>query len=299
MDRELGRQFVAERGLRRVSAGRRLPSNIDPLNAIDPSYLSLGDRLNDEFQPGQTSLNGVPLPYPGWVEQMTSCAPSVAQALRPVSRRYCDNLQGQNESPRQVAVQLDAAEAREAVLEGRLRARVVHALEADGERVPNTQRDANTWSGLAGVISPFERDRNYTISQSDTPHVLSAAFVYELPFGTRQGASQTPAAPSSTRLVSGWQLSTIYKYQSGVADVFPVGLLQRARSSSVRRCIPAIINPGAVFAQDKGSFDPALGPLFNKDAFSRSAPSTTTSAPATASRRASAASRTRTRTSPS
>ena len=65
------------------SAGRRLPSSIVPLNAIDPSYLSLGDRLNDQFTPGMASLNGVPLPYPGWVEQMTGCAPSVAQALRP------------------------------------------------------------------------------------------------------------------------------------------------------------------------------------------------------------------------
>ena len=32
-----------------------------------------------------TSLDGVPLPYAGWVEQMTGCAPSVAQALAAVS----------------------------------------------------------------------------------------------------------------------------------------------------------------------------------------------------------------------
>ena len=44
-----------------------------------------------------TSLHGVPLPYAGWVEQMTGCAPSVAQALRPFPQ-YCDNLQGLNES---------------------------------------------------------------------------------------------------------------------------------------------------------------------------------------------------------
>ena len=52
----------------------------------------------------------------------------------------------------------------------------------------------------------------------------------------------------------------------GSADVFPVGLLQRS-GPVPRQCIPAIIDPGNVFAQDKGSFDPALGPLFNKDAF--------------------------------
>ena len=58
VDRELGANLslsVAYVG----SAGRRLPSSIEPLNAIDPAYLSLGDRLNDEFQPGMTSLNGV------------------------------------------------------------------------------------------------------------------------------------------------------------------------------------------------------------------------------------------------
>jgi hypothetical protein len=96
VDRELGANLslsVAYVG----SAGRRLPSSMEPLNAIDPAYLSMGDRLNDEFQPGMTSLDGVPLPYPGWVEQMTGCAPSVAQALRPYPQ-YCDNLQGLNEN---------------------------------------------------------------------------------------------------------------------------------------------------------------------------------------------------------
>ena len=58
VDRELGANLslsVAYVG----SAGRRLPSSIEPLNAIDPAYLSLGDQLNDEFQPGMTSLDGV------------------------------------------------------------------------------------------------------------------------------------------------------------------------------------------------------------------------------------------------
>ena len=44
VDRELGRNValsVAYVG----SAGRRLPSSIDPINAIDLSYLSMGDAL--------------------------------------------------------------------------------------------------------------------------------------------------------------------------------------------------------------------------------------------------------------
>ena len=34
------------------SAGRRLPSSIDPINAIDPAPLSMGQALDDEFEPG-------------------------------------------------------------------------------------------------------------------------------------------------------------------------------------------------------------------------------------------------------
>jgi hypothetical protein len=67
-------------------------------------------------------------------------------------------------------------------------------------------------------------------------------------------------------LVSGWQISTIYKYQSAPPMYFRSG--QCTVPGAFRAgCIPAIINPGAVFAQDKSSFDPGKGPLFNVDAF--------------------------------
>ena len=79
LDREIGRDFMVS--LAYVgSRGTHLPSLNEPLNALDPSLLSLGSRLYEEFQPGQTSLHGVPVPYAGWREQMTGCAPSLAQA---------------------------------------------------------------------------------------------------------------------------------------------------------------------------------------------------------------------------
>src|SRR4029077_5925505 len=43
--------------------GTRLLSQIDPINAVDPRFLSLGTRLNDTFQPGQTEVDGVPAPF--------------------------------------------------------------------------------------------------------------------------------------------------------------------------------------------------------------------------------------------
>jgi hypothetical protein len=259
VDRELGRNLalsVAYVG----SAGRRLPSSQDPLNAIDPAYLSMGEALYDEFQPGQTSLHGVPLPYAGWVEQMTGCAPSVAQALRPYPQ-YCDSLQGLNENhgeSKYNSLQLK--------LEKRFSAgtylNVSYTLSRLEESASsNTQRLNDP---VSSVISPFERERNYTISATDTPHVLSAALVYELPFG--QGKRWMDTSGALNAVVGGWQLSTIYKYSSGLPMYFRSGFCN-VPGQFRAACIPAIVNPGAIYAQDKGSFDPGRGPLFNKDAF--------------------------------
>jgi hypothetical protein len=262
VDRELGRNLSLSAAYV-GSAGRRLPSSVDPLNAIDPKYLSMGSALYDEFKPGDTSLNGVPLPYAGWVEQMTGCAPSVAQALRPYPQ-YCDELTGLNEnhgSSHYNSLQMK--------LEKRF-ARGTYALvsytlsKTLSSGSDNTQRGALTGPGLQGVISPFEKGRNEAVAATDTPHVLSAAFVYELPFG--QDKKYMNQAGLSNGLVGGWQLSTIFRYSSGLPMFFRSGFCN-VPGQFRAGCIPAITDAGAVFLQDKGSFDPGKGPLFNKAAF--------------------------------
>ena len=262
VDRELGRDLALT--LAYVgSAGRRLPSSIDPLNAIDPRFLSMGEALNAEFMPGMTSLHGVPVPYSGWVEQMTGCAPSVAQALRPYPQ-YCSNLQGLNENHGSSHYNSLQMKLEKRFNQG-IYALVSYTLSKTiSSASDNTQRDAVTWSGLQGVISPFERDRNEVIAATDTPHVLSAAFVYELPFG--QGRKYMNQAGPANILIAGWQMSTIFKYSSGLPMYFRSSFCN-VPGAFRSGCIPAITNSGAVFAQEKGSFDPAKGPLFNKDAF--------------------------------
>jgi hypothetical protein len=266
VDRELGRQVslsVAYVG----SAGRRLPSSLDPINAINPSYLSMGNALYDEFAPGMASLDGVPLPYAGWVEQLTAngCAPSVGQALRPFPQ-FCDSLQGLNENH---------GTSRYNSLQLKLEKRFSHGTYAlvsytlsktVGSGSDNTQRDALTWSGLQGVMSPFERDRNESISATDTPHVLSTAFVYELPIG--QGKKFLNQGGVSNAILGGWQVSTIFRYSSGLPLYFRVtGNACNVPGAFRAGCIPAITNDSAVFAQDKGSFDPGKGPLLSASAF--------------------------------
>src|SRR5437762_1201809 len=87
VDRQIAQDFMVS--LAYVgSHGSHMPSLNEPINVLDPKYLSLGSQLYDEFQPGQTSLHGVSQPYPGWRDQMSGCAPSLAQALLPYPQ-YC------------------------------------------------------------------------------------------------------------------------------------------------------------------------------------------------------------------
>ena len=263
VDRELGRHLalsVAYVG----SAGRRLPSSIDPINALDPALLSMGNALYEEFAPGMQSLQGVPLPYAGWVEQLTAngCSPSVAQALRPYPQ-YCDNLQGMNENHGESLYNSLQLKLEKRFSDG-IYALVSYTLSRTKESSSsNTQRGNDS---AIGSISPFQADRNYAISSNDTPHVLSAAFVYELPFGA--GKAHMNESGVTNALLGGWQLSTIFRYSSALPMYFRVnGTACNVPGAFRAACIPSIANGDAVFAQDKGDFDPNAGPLLNAGAF--------------------------------
>jgi hypothetical protein len=262
VDRELGKNLAVSIGYV-GSAGRRMPSSLDPLNAINPSYLSLGSKLNDEFQPGQASLHGVPLPYAGWVEQMTGCAPTVAQALRAYPQ-YCDSLQGLNENHGTSLYNSMQLKVEKRYSNG-IYALVSYTLSKTTQNSSeNTQRDALTWSGVDGVFSPYEKSRAKSTAFGDIPNVLSLALVYELPFG--KGKKFMNEGGVANAILGGWQMSTIYKYSSGVPYYFRSGYCN-VPGQFRAACVPAIINGGSVFAQDKGDFDPGLGPLFNVAAF--------------------------------
>jgi len=263
LDRQVGRSFSVSVGYV-GSAGRRLLSNIDPLNAVDPRYLSMGNQLYDEFEPGMTSLHGVPAPYSGWVEQMTGCPPSVAQALRPYPQ-YCDSLQGANESHGESLYESLQVKAERRFSRG-IYALVSYTLSRTiSSGSDNVQRFSLTWSGAQGVISPFERNRNRAIAVDDTPHVLSAAFVYELPWGHNR--KWLNGGGLANVLLGGWQASTIFRCSSGLPFFFRItGGACNVPGEFLAACIPAVVNRDHLFAQDLGRFDPAKGPLFNRDA---------------------------------
>jgi hypothetical protein len=241
-----------------------MPSVNDPLNALDPQLLSLGSRLYDEFQPGQTSLHGVPIPYAGWREQLTGCAPSLAQALLPYPQ-YCSTLQGRNENEGKSIYHSFQTKVEKRFSGGAyvLVSYTFGKLINTGADNPQITQQAG-WSGVSGVISPFEKERNRALALDDVTHTLSTALVYELPFG--QGRKYLDKGGVTNVLLGGWQLSTLFRYSTGIPFFFRSGFCN-VPSQFRAGCIPALKSGANPWAQDKGNFDPARGPLFNRDAF--------------------------------
>jgi hypothetical protein len=238
--------------------GTRLLSQINALNALNPALLSLGNRLNDQFVPGQTTLDGVSIPYAGWVEQMTGCAPTVAQALLPYPQ-YCGNIYGQNES---------------------LGNSTYHALQLTAEKrfsnglyflanytLSKTLTDADYSQSTQGptyAISPFEGRRQKALSIQDTPNSFLFSTAYELPFG-RGKPFLNSRGTLMNFLVAGWQVTGIFRATSGQPLAFRSSYCN-VPDQFAAACIPSVLPGASPYAQDKGSFNPDL-PLFNVQSF--------------------------------
>lgn len=246
-----------------ANKGTRLPSRNAPINVLNPSLLSLGSKLNDVFQPGQTSLDGVPIPYTGWVQQMQACSPTVAQALLPYPQ-YCGNIQGLDENGGSSTYHSLQIKAEKQMSHGMYLLGAYTWSKLLTTASESTQADATTWAGAQGVISPFERNRVKALASDDVPQVLSITWVTDLPLG--RGQRFLNRGGIVDKLVGGWQMSHIFRASSGLPLYFRSGdcsIPGQFRQS----CIPGLIPGKSPFLQPKSSFDPAKGPLFDVNAF--------------------------------
>lgn len=243
------------------SKGTRLFSRTAAINVLNPALLNTyGSQLYDEFQPGDTAVDGVGIPYAGWVEQMTSCAPSVAQALLPFPQ-YCGPLQGLNENAGNSTYHSLQLKAERRYSNGLFfLASYTHSkLLTDAD---NNQPDAY-YGSLAGTISPFERGRNKALALEDIPNAFSFAASYDLPFGrSRRWLNHSRLLDLA---VGGWTLSSILRVYSGTPFYFRSGNCNVPAQFDVS-CIPGVLPRANPFAQSKSHFD-VNRPLFDIAAF--------------------------------
>ena len=240
--------------------GTRLLSDVAPLNALNPTLLTtMGQELFDQFSPGQTTLDGVAAPYTAWAGQLT-CSPYVAQALLPYPQ-YCSALAGENENAGNSTYHAFQVKAEKRLSGGFW----FLASYSDSKLISSTDDiQVETLAGGAqGVISPFQRRRNKSLSTGDIPQTLSVSLVYKLPFGS--GKKFINQGGVIGKLVEGWEVTSIFRASSGTPMYFRSSTCN-VPSQFQAACIPGVIPGANPFAQSKGKFDPAQ-PLFNAASF--------------------------------
>jgi hypothetical protein len=246
-----------------ASKGTHLPSTMQPLNVLNPSLLSMGSALNAVFQPGQTSLNGVSVPYAGWIQTLDSgsCAPTVAQALLPYPQ-YCGGLTGINEN--EGTSNYNSFQAKyEKQFSGGIYAGINYTYSRlTTSAASTTQSGQAGYGGVGSIISPFQGSRNKSLSPDDIPHTLAVLAVYDLPLGSGKRWLNHSGAPNY--LFGGWTLSSSMKFTSGMPFYFRDSSVCGVPGQFQAACIPAIT--GKVLTQSWGSMN-VNQPAFTASAF--------------------------------
>ncbi len=258
--------------------GTRLTSSLVPVNVLDPfaaniralegpSSINPGKpELLDTFSPSEAPVDGVSVPYTGWVADMNkggnNCSATVAQALLPFPQ-FCPPLQGLNENKGNSIYHSFQLKAERSFRHGLYMLVSYTNSKLISDASDNTQQLGGSWNATQGVISPYEKQRARTLSSDDVPQIVSAAFVYDLPFG-RSKAHLTHGFANA--VAGGWQISPIIHWSSGTPMWFRSGTCQvvpQFRQNCLVGLVPGV-NP---FLQDPNSFDPGKGPLLNAAAF--------------------------------
>jgi len=206
-----------------------LPSQNNRINQMDPTYLGqFGPMLNDVFQPGQTSLDGVALPYANFVNDFGGSA-TVAQALVPYPQYsyIFNNFEAYGTTYYQAA-QIEVEK------------RFTNGLSFLAGYTLSHLMD-NTSSGFSsftsGGINKYNQKPEWAVSNADEPQTLKASGTYELPIGPGKKFVNNRKLGN---VAGGWQIGWILDYEAGTANgpgengtPFPNGFNRPDRNSSV------------------------------------------------------------------
>lgn len=236
--------------------GTRLLSQIAPINTLDPKYLSMGGQLLDTFQPGDTEVDGVPVPFPDFATTMTACGATVAQALLPYPQ-YCNEIRGRNENQGSSIYHSLQFKAEHRFSKG------LWALLSYTNSKLITSSDAQENIYNLTTFSPFERQRNRSLAIEDVPQVLNIAYSYELPFGRSKRWLNQGGVMNA--LAGGWTFNGVYRVQSGIPFAI-ISSTCNVPSQLSSTCIPALLPGANPFLQSLDHID-VNAPVLRKDAF--------------------------------
>jgi Carboxypeptidase regulatory-like domain len=230
-----------------------LRSNFDAVNSLTPNYLSL---------PAATLLSpigsqtAIPSPYSGF-------GGIVAQALVPFPQYFGFNTDCCLEN-----LGVSSYNALEATLERRFR----NGLNLMASYTwSKTLTDADAALPFFATLhqggapqNPFNKKGDVSLSNQDLPQNFVVSYIYELPFG--KGKKFASRGGALDRIVGGWSVSGVQRYESGQPIAFGCATGIPAFAGCIRYdYVPNA--PLQTAAWKSGNFNPVTDTVFNGAAF--------------------------------
>lgn len=182
----------------------RLTSQLNPINQLDPKYLSLGKLLGYQVTSPQAVAAGIRIPYSGFVQQFGSGA-TVLQALLPYPQ-YSSIFSNFDDNGSSLYNAMQAQVEKR--FSNGLSFLVAYSL---------SHMMSNTGSGFTSFASASMNKNNqkaeWSVDGNDKPNVLNIAATYELPFG--KGRKFLNRGGVLNAVLGGWTLSPLLTYSSG------------------------------------------------------------------------------------
>ncbi len=184
-----------------------LPSQINQISQLNPSFLSLGPQLNLNFADGSAQAAGFTTPYANFVQDFGGSS-TVGQALGPYPQysKVFNNFEASGTTYYE-GMQLEVEK------------RFTNGLSFLAGWTLSRLMD-NTSSGFSsfanGGLNKYNQRPEWAVSGSDEPNTLKASGTYELPIGP--GKTYFNNHGVTGQLLGGWQVAWILDYEAGTAN---------------------------------------------------------------------------------
>jgi hypothetical protein len=185
-----------------------LRSNFDGVNSINPSKFALGNTLNAAINSPAATSAGVNLPFSTFPTTQ-----SVSQALRPFPQYFGFNTDCCLENEGQASYDSLQASLQRRFHNG-LNLLASYTWSKDLTDADSALPYFATLHGGGSPQNPFNKRGDKAVSNQDIPQTLVVSYLYQLPIGKGKKFLGNSKGVTN-RLVGGWEISGIHRYQSG------------------------------------------------------------------------------------
>ncbi|MCU1323972.1 MAG: hypothetical protein JWM43_3621 [Acidobacteriaceae bacterium] len=255
VQQQLSKTWLLEFAYIGTHATRQVAPNMVNINQVDPKYLSLGTLLTQSATSTAARNAGITLPYPGFTG-------TVAQALRAFPQYQTLTSQ---------AAKVGASEYNAGHIIVKKQTSFGLTFNANYTFAKNMGFTNPTLAGNGAVNNSLQDAYNpraeWSLMAQDVRHAINIHYTYELPFNIKR--QDNFARAFASRLVSGWTLSGIHRYQGGFPILITVNNTLPIFNRSLRPNIVAGVDPLTHISN--GDLDPTAASnnsVLSKAAFS-------------------------------